>query len=143
MEPLGELRTEDGLWAAVVYANADGVFDFRLFQLSADKAGWVMVEGQAEKSFGTQKAAISAARACYPQLAKAPYRIEPSEDPPESPQSLRGRFMLFGGVALVAGVSFLVVENFWAGLVALTIGCLLFGWSIGGHGGGGYGGSNS
>jgi hypothetical protein len=145
MEPVGELRSADGVWAAVFYAKAEGTFDFRLFELGADNASWVEVAGQSDSAFVTQKEAISVARARYPQLAGVSYRIKPPDESPESTQSvrIRGRFLLFAAVAIVAGVSLLVLGTFWAGIALLSIGCLSLGWSIGGYGGVGYGGSNS
>lgn len=145
MLSLGELRSPDGLWTAIIYLRTTGTYGFRLWQCDAQTQTWVEAAGQTESVFASEKAAISDATTRHPQFAGQTYRPSPQEEPPESPEALRarGRHAMLSALGLAIGIALLYFRYLWPGLVFLSLGCLGLGWSIGGYGSAGYGGSNS
>ena len=141
MQTLGELRTADGHWLALVLARSGGTFDFRVFRLDAQAASWVEEPGQAANALATETEALSEVTTRFPQFVGQSYRQHPLEDPPETPEAVpaRGRQALLSAVALAIGIAFLYLHHFWPGVVFLSVGCLGLGWSIGGYDGGSYG----
>lgn len=145
MLSIGELKSSDGLWAAIIYLRTTGTYGFRLWQLDPKTQAWVEVAGQVEPILTSEAAAISETTARHPQFLGQDYRRLSQEEPPESPEALRnrGRHALLGAASLAIGIAFLCFGHLWPGLGFLTLGCLGLGWSIGGYGSVGYGGSNS
>lgn len=145
MEPVGELRSADGRWAAVVYIKAGDTFDIRLFSVDENTNAWVEVAGQNASEFATQRAAIAQARARFPQLDEASYRIRVADETVESSVTSSRRMALaaLGGTLLVVGLALLYFSQLWPGIAVVFVGCICLGWSIGGFGSAGYGGSNS
>lgn len=145
MEPVGELRSADGRWVAVVYIKASDTFDIRLFGLDDGTHAWVEVAGQNPGDIASQRAAIAEARRRFSQLRDASYRILAAEEAVESSErsGRRGGLALLGAIGIVSGLGLLRFGLVLPGMAVLFVGCVGLGWSIGGFGGGGYGGSNS
>lgn len=145
MPSIGEIRSGDGLWLAVIHDLPDGRFVFRVYRLDQQTRRWVEVPDQPARTFATEQEAIAQVGTDCPALSGQPYQPPSADAPAETAEELRarGRQALFGAIALAIGIAFLVYHHLWPGMVFLTLGCAGLGWSIGGYDGGGYGASNS
>lgn len=145
MLTFGSLRSQDSHWKAELYVRANGTYGFRVSRLVAHEHTWVAVPSVSESVLASEGDAIAQAALQFPQLDPTTFayfeRPADSEDAPGS--SRRALLAGFGAVGVVTGVGLLYSRALTMGTIILTLGCLGLGWSIGGFGGTGYGGSDS